>query len=125
MVLEVLRDLGIFAAGAIVIGWVARYAIKQYFDKELNRYQTELEKEKVRFGELHTERAQITAELYERFVEFEEDMRALTDPVGLDNNTSREELLEDAAESGNDFLNFYVENKIYFPPEICETVESL
>lgn len=125
MVLEILRELGIFAIGAIVVGWVTRYAIKQYFDKELNRYQTELEKEKVVFSELHNERAQITAELYRRFVEFEEDMRSLTTPVEWSNEPSKEEKIVKAGESGQEFLNYYIKNKIYFPPEICETVEDI
>lgn len=132
----VVQELGVFAIGATVVGWVAKNAISQYFDKELSkyqseidkeiqRYQTELEKDKLQFSELHTERAQITAELYERFIIFEEDMRKATDIVGRENDPSRDELIEEAAESGNEFINFYMKNKIYFPPEVCETVEEL
>ncbi|MYL15731.1 hypothetical protein GLW36_03595 [Halorubrum terrestre] len=132
----VIEEVGIFAVGATVVGWVARDLISQHFDKELNkyqseidrelkRYQTELEKDKLRFSELHTQRAEITAELYERFVEFEEDMRSLTDPVERSDEPSKDEKLKTAQESGNQFVNFYMKNKIYFPPHICETVEEL
>lgn len=124
MVWEAVRDLGIFTIGVAAFGWVARYTIKQYFNKELNRYQTELEKEKVVFSELHNERAKITAELYEKFIEFEQDMRALTDPYSR-SEESKEEKLEDTAESGAEFFNFYVRHKIYFPEGICDTVEDL
>jgi len=131
-----IQELGTFAIGATVVGWVARDLINQYFDKELskyqseidkelNRYQTELEKDKLQFSELHTQRAEITAELYERFVNFEEDMRSLTDPVERSGEPSKDEKLKTAAESGNQFMNFYMRNKIYFPPHICETVEEL
>lgn len=132
----VIEEVGIFAVGATVIGWVARDLISQYFDKELskyqaevdkelNRYQAELEKDKLRFSELHTQRAEITAELYKRFVEFEEDMRSLTDLMERSDEPPKDEKLEIAAESGNQFINFYMKNKIYFPPQICETVEEL
>lgn len=132
----VIEEVGIFAVGATVVGWVARDLISQHFekelskyqaevDKELNRYQTELEKDKLRFSELHTQRAEITAELYERFVEFEEDMRSLTDLMERSDEPPKDEKLEIAAESGNQFINFYMKNKIYFPPQICETVEEL
>jgi hypothetical protein len=121
----IIEELGIFAVGATVIGWVARDLISQYFDKELKRHQAELEKDKMRFSELHNERARITAELYERFIEFEEDMRSLTTPIEYSNSPPKDEKLETAAESGNQFINYYMKNKIYFPPHICETVEDL
>ncbi|TKX40738.1 MULTISPECIES: hypothetical protein [unclassified Halorubrum] len=132
----VIEEVGAFAFGAAVVGWVARDLISQHFDKELskyqaevdkelNRYQTELEKDKLQFSELHTQRAEITAELYERFVEFEEDMRSLTDLMERSDEPPKDEKLEIAAESGNQFINFYMKNKIYFPPQICETVEEL
>ncbi|WP_434530487.1 hypothetical protein ACODNH_14720 [Haloarcula sp. NS06] len=134
--LPVLRDLGVFAVGATVAGLVAKEAIANYFDKELNKYQkeidkeisrfqAELEKDKMQFSQLHNERARITAELYEKFVEFEEDMRSLTDPVERRDGPPKDEKFQPAAESGNEFRNYYMKNKIHFPPEICETIESL
>ncbi|WP_144925970.1 hypothetical protein [Halorubrum salsamenti] len=135
-VIFVIEELGVFAIGATVVGWVAKNAISQYFDKELTkyqseidkelqRYQTELEKDKLQFSELHTERAQITAELYERFVIFEEDMKKATDIVGMKSDPPRDELVKEAAESGTEFIKFYKKNKIYFPPDVCKTVEEL
>ncbi|WP_271968451.1 hypothetical protein [Halorubrum ezzemoulense] len=84
-----------------------------------------MEKDKLRFSELHTQRAEITAELYERFVEFEEDMKSLTHPVDLPNEPSKDEKRGEATESGDQFMYFYRKHKIYFPPHICETVEEL
>ncbi len=131
-----IEELGIFAIGATVVGWVAKNTISQYFEKELSKYETEidkelsrfeaeLDKEKLQFSQLHNERARITAELYEKFVVFEEDMRSLTDPVEHTGSPSKDEKLQTAAESGNEFINFYMKNKIYFPPRICDTIEEL
>lgn len=155
---SILGELGLFAIGATVVGWVARGTISNYFDKELSEYQaeinkelteyqsemdkemeqyraelekeldnyrTELEKEKLRFSELHNERAKVTAELYERFVEFEEDMRTLTDLMERPGDPPMDEQMENAAKSGNQFVNYYMKNKIYFPPYVCETIEHL
>jgi hypothetical protein len=74
---------------------------------------------------LHTKRAEITAELYKKFVEFEEDMRTPTDPMERPDDPPQEEKIQQAAESGNQFVNYYMENKIYFPPGICDTIEQL
>jgi hypothetical protein len=118
-------NLGIFGVGAAVVGWVARKWVQQYFDKELSRYQAELDKEQVRFNELHNERAKVTAELYARFVVFEEDMRKLTDPLTKESDPEKHELFEPAAKSGNAFIDYYMKNKVYFPPDVCDTIESL
>lgn len=135
-VVPLLGELGIFAIAATVVGWVARDVITQYFDKELakyqtevekelNRYQTELDKERTKFSELHNKRAKVTADLYKKFVEFEEDLRTLTHPLQKTDGPSKSEKISAAAESGNQFLNFYMKNKIYFPPDVCETVEDI
>lgn len=134
MVWEALQNLGIFALGTAATGWIVRYGIErfsevaeqgieQFFDKEIARYQSELENEQVVFSRLHEERASIIIELYERFILFEQDMRALTREWSGDPPT--DELFQKATASGNDFAKYYMENKIYFPPETCDAVESL
>ncbi|GGK81923.1 hypothetical protein [Haloarcula sebkhae] len=131
-----IEELGIFAVGATVIGWVAKDMIGQYFEKELNKYQAEidkelskyqaeLDKEKLRYSQLHTDRAQVTAELYEKLVQFELDMIELTDPVELGDRPPKRELLMSAKESGNEFLRYYRRNQIYFPEDVCKTVDEV
>lgn len=122
---EVLQNLGFFTIGAGILGWVARFGIKQHFDKELKRYQTELEKDRIRFSELHNKRARKIEEFYEKLIEFEEDMRGLTDPMETPGEPSKDERLQEAANSGNEFVNFYMKNKIYFPPQVCDTVDDI
>lgn len=134
MVWEALQTLGVFATGSAAVGLVARYGIDrfsevveegigQFFDKEMARYKAELENEQVVFSQLHEERASIIIELYQRFILFEQDMRALTTEMA--NGSSTDELLQKATRSGNDFSKHYMENKIYFPPTTCDAVESL
>lgn len=134
MVWEALQNLGIFALGTAATGWIVRHGIdrfsevaeqgiEQFFDKEIARYQSELENEQVVFSRLHEERASIIIELYERFILFEQDMRALTREWS--GGPPTDELFQKATASGNDFAKYYMENKIYFPPETCEAVESL
>jgi hypothetical protein len=125
MLWEVVQQLGAFSIAAGVFAYVGRYTINQYFEKSLNKCQMELDKERLRFSDLHTKRAEVTAELYKKFVEFEEDMRRLTDPMERPDDPPREEKIQQAAESGNQSINYYMKNKIYFLPGICETIEQL
>ncbi|MCU4801708.1 hypothetical protein OB920_15115 [Halobacteria archaeon HArc-gm2] len=134
MVWEALQNLGFFALGTAATGWIVRYGIErfsevaergieQFFDKEIARYESELKNEQVVFSRLHEERATIIIELYERFILFEQDMRALTREWSGDPPT--DELFQKATTSGNDFAKYYMENKIYFPPDTCDAVENL
>ncbi|MBC9985295.1 hypothetical protein E4P24_02775 [Haloferax sp. AS1] len=125
MVLGLLRDLGILAAGAWLLAHVSKVAIKQYFDKQLESYQTELDKEAVKFTDLHQKRAEIIGEFYVKLSEFDQDMRALVDPMFSRGETSREEKIEIAAKSGEELQRFYLRNKVYFSSDICGTMDDL
>lgn len=52
-------------------------------------------------------------------------MRSLTTPIEHSREPDKDEKLKAATESGNKFVNFYMRNKIYFPPEICGTIEDI
>lgn len=142
-----IRDLGIFTVAAGLIGYIARGAITSYFnkqeqdfqgeidkevqqfqndlEKELQRVQNELEKEQIVFSGLHEQRAEIVSEFYAKMSEFDEDMRDMVNPFIPSGDTPREERIDEAAESGEEFRRYYREKKIYFPPHICEMVEDL
>lgn len=94
-------------------------------DKEIHRVQSELEKEQIVFSGLHEQRAEIVSEFYAKMSEFDEDMRDMVNPFIPSGDTPREERIDEAAESGEEFRRYYREKKIYFPPHICETVENL
>ncbi|RBI59494.1 hypothetical protein DMJ13_23110 [halophilic archaeon] len=125
MAFNLLRDLGIFAIGATLLAYVARLTIKQYFDKQLQSYQTELDKETVKFTDLHQKRVEVIGEFYVKLAEFDQDMRALINPMLLRSGSSREELIDATAESGEELRRFYLKNKIYFSSDVCETMDEL
>ncbi|WP_123537036.1 hypothetical protein [Halosimplex salinum] len=102
---------------------VVERGIEQYFDRETARHEAEVEAHGVVSSRLHEERASIVVELYRRFVQYERDMRALK--TGPSSDAATDQLLQTATESGNDFATYYARNKIYFPPDTCETVERV
>ncbi|WP_231751234.1 hypothetical protein [Halogeometricum sp. CBA1124] len=117
--------MGALTIVAGLVGYLGKQAIRQYFDKELQAFQSELNKESIRFSGLHEMRGEVISTFYARLTEFDEDMRSLVDPAGIRSDASSEEKIKQAAESGETFRQYYKEHKIYFPPEVCETMESL
>lgn len=134
MVWDAVENLVVVAMGTAGAGLVVRYGLEQFsevvergidqfFGNEMARQEAELENERVVFSRLHQERANLVVELYERFVRFERDMRALT--TESPGAPPSDELLQTAVASGNDFARYYTEHKIYFPPDTCDAIERL
>lgn len=134
MVWETVQNVGILAAGTGAAGLLVRFgmdrfaaivegSIDQFFDEKRARREAELKNDHVVFQRLHEARANVIVELYTRVVTFERDVRAVT--TGGPSERPREELLQQATASGNALARYYMENRIYFPPETCDAVERL
>lgn len=123
--INLIRDLGVLSVGAALLYFIAKSAITQYFDRQLQQYQTELEKEKIRFSDLHTKRGEVVGELYTRMVDFEEDMRSLVKPFQGTQEIPQDEKIKQAADSGEEFRSFYKKNRVYLPPDVCDSTEEL
>lgn len=102
---------------------VAERGIEAFVDEKIARHEAELEDRRAVASGLHQERASVVLELYQRFVRFERDVRALE--TGRSSGPSTDELLQQARESGNDFATYYAEHKIYLPPATCTAVERV
>lgn len=102
---------------------VAEQGIEQFFETKLTQHQDELESDRVVSSRFHEERADTILELYRRFVQFERDIQALK--TGMPSGSGADELLQTATKSGTRFSTYYTDNKIYFPPDTCEAVESV
>lgn len=122
-------EQGIEQSSEVVVHGIERFSeaiehgIEQFIDKEIARHEAQLEDRRGVSPRLHEERAGVIIELYRRFVRFERDMRALTN--GRSSDSSTDDLLRQATASGNEFGTYYMENKIYFPPDTCEAVERV
>lgn len=119
--ITLLQELGIVAIGAALIYAISKRAIDQYFEKSLQAHQNELERDRIRFSDLHEKRAEIVSELYYRL----QDLREATQAVRDSTETATQNELINAAEAGHRFWTYYQKHRIYFPPEICETGDSL
>ena len=69
--------------------------------------------------------AEVISTFYTKMTRFNEDMKGVVDPMILRGGDSREEMLDDATASDEDFRLYYQKHKIYFPPDVYGTMESL
>jgi hypothetical protein len=102
---------------------VVEQGIEQFFEMKVAQHQADLEAHRAASSRLRKKRTNTVIELYQRFVQFERDMRSLK--TGMSSDADADQLLRTATESGNAFSTYYMENKIYFPPDTCDAIESV
>lgn len=143
--IDAVTQLGIFSVAGYVFYRVADNYVQSEFDKKVEEHKAELDKEnqkfqnkleqeaqefqheldveQIRFTELQERRAEKIEEMYKLLVIFSRNMTQAFDPAKTPSGKDREDLLEEAKESGWDFQEYFQENRIYLPKEVDQDVE--
>ena len=82
----------------------------------------------IRFSKLHQDRAVVIKELYYKVVELQSAMIVFTSrihPIIEDADRENEERIERVNKGFNDFVNFYLPNKIYFERKLAKKLDFL
>lgn len=82
----------------------------------------------IQFSFLHQERAKVILDLYKKLVELQSAMVNWTNfmhPVIQDAEKEAKERVERANLAFNDFRNFYLLNKLFFPKSFCEAFDNI
>ncbi len=102
---------------AIITGAIS-YIIKYYFDKKFEEFKNRMEQEKIRFSKLHEKRGEVICKLYGLLDDLDKTMGILTSPAEFTGDLPRKEKIQNAAESGDRFVEYYSKNAIYFREDI-------
>jgi hypothetical protein len=125
---SILTNVGSFTAFSGIIAWVVKSIAKSYVDKDLEHYKSELNLTYLKSQRIYDERLKTLKKLYDKLVSVQFAMKELTailKYVKEDPETDEKERIQKAGEAYNEFFLFYSKNKILFPPQTCETIDSL
>ena len=120
-----------FSVSVITAGivYLSKHIVDHYFDKDIERFKNELEKaaieHQIRYAKLHEERAQAIKEIYKRIAIAERLTKEYVTPVDFGGLAPIEERRKKAADSANEYLNYYNENKIFLSDEICCLLDDI
>lgn len=139
----VLSNIGSFAVGAGILAFLIQSLVKLYLSRDIEQFKarmqaahdTELERlradlrivafeRETRFAKLHEKRADVIAELYRRIVAANRAMNELLSPIQMAGALAEGDREKEAAERGNAFLDYYLENQIYFDESLCDKLQS-
>lgn len=110
-ILEIVKPLGYFGLALVFISSLAAYLGKKYIEHiaDINQLKKSL---------LHEKRVLIVAGLYKRVNDL---WRAMSNHIGMkpENILVQLEISKKAIKAAEEFRDFYQDNEIWFPEEIC------
>ena len=135
--LSVLQTLGLAIIASGLVGFVARSLITHFFNKDLETYKANLQREQalslaqleraalehqVRFTRLHETRAEVIAGIYRRLAQAQRCFEALVSPFQHAGSPDTNDRLRSAQDAGNEFIQYFDENQIYLDKDTCQLI---
>ena len=139
LIQTILGSSAILAVVLLILGFLARSLFGQVLSKDIENYKTKLQSEaqllranlekatiehQIRFESLHARRAEVIAELYRLIVQAQSDASSLARPFQLAGEPSQSEKYDQANRSGEELNHFFLRNRIYFRPELCNRIDD-
>jgi hypothetical protein len=126
--------------GAVLIwalsSWLGKVWANRLLEKDRLRYNRELEVVKtelgrasqeylIKFSSLNAERGVIIRDLYKKLMSAQRTMHSILKPFQAEGEPSPTDKIKELVKSFNEFYQFYLNCRIYFPPRICKQIEDL
>ncbi len=97
----------------------------------LESFKSDLSLTLAKQSKLYEHRLTVVSDLYQKIINLHQKMSEMTVKMRIVSGTSAEieadelKRIKDAGDSYNDFLNFYLRNKLYFSPDTCEKIGNI
>mgnify|MGYP000942755803 CR=1 FL=1 len=126
---ELLKYLGSVGAIAWSLGWIIRKLIDSFFNKKIEEYKNNLEKEniklKISYEKLHTERAEVIKVVYQKLTKTIGFIQQYIKPMRLTGEESEEESQIKAIDAYNEFSVYYRENRLFFNEDLALKIDDI
>lgn len=127
--LELMKTLGSVTVISGFIVWLIQRVIALFFSHNLEKFKSDLQKEalthQIRYETMHAERAQVTKNLYAKLTMTHRDLGSLMSMFQAAGDISQVEKTKKAAESANEFTDYFEQNKIFLDKKLASKIEVL
>lgn len=124
-----LREFAQSVGLAAIVIFLGKQIIERLFNKDLEKFKSELQKEvlrsNVQFQQLHTDRAEVIKNVYKTIVDTRDAFVSLLNPLQMAGELKEEDKAKMAANAANEFIRYYSRNKIFFDSELAGKVDVL
>jgi len=129
MLQEILNNLITVLLTSGVIVYLSKALMSNLFSKDLEKFKANIEKEafsyRVRYEKMHSERAEVTKELYKKIVKTYRTFHSYMCPLQTSGEPSQDEKGGEAVKIANNFTDYYEENRIFVDEELAKKIDKL
>ncbi len=137
---QLAQNLGTFLIGSGIIAFVAKSLFQYSLDKGLANHKVLLDRHveeykhdlqllmqqhRIQYSKLHSDRAEVIKDLYQRLVTMQNAMGSYMSPWILSPEQPREERQASAVRAFQDFFNYFDSNQIFFNPSVCALINEM
>lgn len=127
--INLLQNLGIFSIIITGASWVIKKYFEKIFDKDLEKFKADLEKQstgfRIRYEKMHSERAEVVKVLYKKIVRTYRAFHSYMNVFQGASEPPQEEKGKEASKCANDFTDYYKENRIFIDENLAKEIDKL
>lgn len=126
---SIIKFFGGAAAVSGIFAYLGKKSIESYLAGKLESHKKNLEKialeHSIRFQFLHSERATVVKELYEKLVTLDESLHSTLRRFQATGEDKLEEKVNALGENFNDLRNYYLPKRIFLEESLCELIDKI
>jgi len=116
------KDLAKILGVSGLLTFSLQESFKYFLDRDIELYKLTLDKERIRYEELHTRKAKILEEFYNLIIEVKFSLDRLSNPG---DDTNKKKYFEEAGKILYNFRKKFEKRKLYFNEELEKEIENL
>jgi hypothetical protein len=126
---SIIEFFGGAAALTGLFAYLGKITIESYLAGKLESHKKNLERiaaeHAIRFQHLHSERAMVVKELYEKLVKIDESLYSTLRRFQAVEEGTLETKVNTLGNNFNELRNYYLPKRIFFEESLCETIETI
>lgn len=126
---ELVEFLGGATAISVTIGYLGKNAIEAYLNGRIEEHRASLERitneQSVRFSHLHSERAQVIKDFYERLAKLDDLLDSTLRPFQHVAEPSLEDKISQLANQFNELREYFIPKRIFLDASLCELIDRI
>jgi hypothetical protein len=141
---DIVKTLGSVAIGSGAIAFVLRSIWSQLLSRDLEKFKADLEnrnnveverlrtelkkvafEHETRYAKLHERRAEVLEELFKRLVRANDAFASRFRAVQFAGEASSDEKTRRASELANQFIDYYIENRLFIDKPLAEKIDAV
>ncbi|WP_296935295.1 hypothetical protein [uncultured Marinobacter sp.] len=126
---EVINFLGGATAISLTVAFLGKKAIEAFLQGRIESYKKNLERiaseNSIRFQRLHSERAEIIKDFYEKLAVLDDTLYSTLRPFQAVGEPELEEKVKELSVQFNDLREYFLPKRIFFENDLCELIDKI